>query len=107
RARAEASGSSRVVAGSCQSPHLRFFARMSEAGALPSIGVTRLPRYYGPLRLLPGNPDLGPPPQAALRLAPHQGRSPTLPVTPSRRAVPITPVDRSGAHVGRFPLRAA
>ena len=36
-----------------------------------------------------------------------QDRSPTLPVMPSRRAVPITPADRKAARVGRFALRAA
>ena len=33
--------------------------------------------------------------------------SPTLPEIPFRRAVPLTPVDRSGASVGFFPDRAA
>src|SRR5262249_48850761 len=43
-----------------------------------------------------------------LRLAfPLRFGPPTLPVMPSRRAVPITPVGRRGALVGYFPLRAA
>ena len=33
--------------------------------------------------------------------------SPPLPGSPSRRAVPITPADQTGARVGCFPIRAA
>src|SRR5947207_15778187 len=34
-----------------QSPHLGFFESAPEARALPSTGMTRLRRYYGPLRV--------------------------------------------------------
>src|SRR5436190_12019406 len=39
-----------------QSPLLSFFKSTSEARALPSAGITRPPRYCGPLRL-PGWPS--------------------------------------------------
>jgi len=42
---------------------------MPEVRALPSPGVTRLQRYYGPVRLPPG-----PPPEAPLKLRPPTGR---------------------------------
>ena len=41
-----------------QSPHLRFFKSASEVRALPSPGITRLPRYYDPLRVPAGPPSL-------------------------------------------------
>ena len=52
---------------------------MPEVRALPSPGVTRLRRYYDPVRLPPG-----PPPEAASKLRPPTGRvSPDYPHCPS------------------------
>ena len=53
-----------------QSPLLVSFKSTPEVRALPSTGVTRLQRYYGPLRL-PSRPV----PKVPLRVAtPHPGR---------------------------------
>ena len=53
-----------------QSPLLVSFKSTPEVRALPSTGITRLRRYYGPLRLPPG-----PAPKVPLRVAtPHPGR---------------------------------
>ena len=86
-----------------QSPLLGFLGSVPEVRALPSPGVTRLPRYYDPLRLPAGPPAClawGPLPPAA-------AGPPTLPEIPFPRAVPNTPVNRAGAGVGCFPARAA
>src|SRR5712692_2378105 len=57
-----ASGGSRGLLGSRQSPSPRLVGTHPEPGPLPSTGVTQLPRYYGPLRRLPRpskNPRIG------------------------------------------------
>ena len=43
------------VSDSCQSPALLCFRSVPEGRALRSPGVTRLPRYYGPVRLPAGS----------------------------------------------------
>src|SRR5713226_3968539 len=48
-----ASGVSRGLPGSRQSPSPRLVRAHPEPGPLPSTGVTQLHRYYGPLRRLP------------------------------------------------------
>src|SRR5262249_19701347 len=68
-----------------------------ELGPLPSAGITRRRRYYGPLRH-PGRPGLS---LTGVRLSPRDsppGASRVAPVPPSRHAVVITPVD----SLGRF-----
>ena len=65
----------------------------------PSTGVTRLPRYHGPLRL-----PHEPPPRAASRAAtPRPCGDPTLRTGPFPHAVPTTPLGCVGASVGCFP----
>ena len=74
-----------------------------EVRALPSTGVTRLHRYYGPLRR-PNGPPVFPP---TLESPPSVPGLPQLPRPPYVHAVPTTPADRTGARVGCFPARAA
>ena len=73
-----------------------------ELRPLPSTGVTRLPRYYGPLRH-PGRPDLT---LAGCRLAratPPAGLPVLRPFPSSMRAVANAPAETVGAPVARFP----
>src|SRR5712692_404547 len=87
-----------------QSPHLLSFPSTPEARALPSTGITRFHRYYGPLRRpvwpvsFPTPLEAPPPPVLGL---------PQLPRSLSSHAVLTTPVDRTGALVGCFPVRTA
>src|ERR1043166_6000152 len=77
-----------------QSPLLSFFKSTSEARALPSAGITRPPRYRGPLRL----PSLAVIPKMTLEARPPPFPDlPQLPRPPSLHAVLTTPVDRTGA----------
>ena len=81
-----------------------FFASGAEQpGVLRSTGVTPLPRYYGPLRLLT-RPMGGfgfrlPPPQLRADTPPHRIRSPELrsPSVPTCR--PDDPVAAPGPHM--------
>ena len=82
-----------VFVGIRQSPTVVSFRSMPEVRALPSTGITRLPQYYGPVRLPPGLPPL-----ASVGCDPLPDGSPTLPASLFRRAVPTTPADRSGLH---------
>src|SRR5712691_4811326 len=77
-----------------QSPFLPSFTSTPEARALPSAGITRLHRSYGPLRL-PG----WPPPflTTSGTRSPPVPSLPQLPGSPSLHAVLTTPVDRTGA----------
>jgi len=86
-----------------QSPLLGFLGRVPEVRVLPSPGITRLRRYYDPLRL-----PVWPPTSLAFEVATlRQTGPPTLPEIPFPRAVPSTPVNRAGAFDGFFPARAA
>ena len=79
-----------------------LFAEPAEPRPLPSTGVTRLPRYCGPLRH-PDRPDLT---LAGCRLAratPPAGLPVLRPLPSSTRAVAITPAETVGAPVARFP----
>src|SRR5215207_4256806 len=64
---------------------------MPEPGLRPSTGITRLLRYYGPLRL-PQRPEAGQfsPPQLVAATH-HRHGSHTLPQRPSAHADPTTP----------------
>ena len=82
---------------------LAIFASAPEVRVLPSPGVTRLHRYYGPVRLPPQ-----PPPKVGVEVAtPAATGLPRCTGSPSQRAVPNTPADRTGAGVDLFPVRAA
>ncbi len=75
-----------------QSPILGSFESAPEVRVLSSAGITRPHRSYDPVRRPPG-----PPPIAVLEVRPPTGTGlPRLPGSPFQRAVPITPVDRSG-----------
>ena len=76
------------------------FESMPEVRTLPSPGITRLQRYYGPLRL-PSGPPCGP---RRLGFSPTATGLPRLPATPFQRAVPNTPVDRNGCICRFFPV---
>ena len=88
---------SRGLPGSRQSPAPPLVRAHPEPGPLPSTGITRLPRYYGPLRRLPrpspdadraGSPR---PPRQVSRVASHR----------CVRAAPTTPASRA-IFIGRF-----
>ena len=84
-----------------QSPILGFVASAPEVRVLPSADITRHRRYYDPVRLPPASPS-----ETASRARPScLGGSPQLPASPFRRAVPITPVDRSGCICRLLPRR--
>src|SRR4030095_358105 len=71
---------------------LGFVASAPEVRVLPSADITRHRRYYDPVRLPPASPS-----ETTSRARPScLGGSPQLPASPFRRAVPTTPVDRSG-----------
>ena len=72
-------------------PALDGLVNAPEVRPLPSIGVTRLPRYYEPLRH-PRRPGLS---LAGVRLghAPTAGVSRVAPISLCRHAVAITPVE--------------
>jgi hypothetical protein len=93
------SGVSRLIANH---PLLAVFESASEVRALSSAGVTRPRRSYDPVRL-----PHGPPPRAASKPRPPTAWvSPDHPhhhITPFQRAVPNTPMDRTGACVDCFP----
>ena len=83
--------------------HLAIFESTPEVRALCSAGITRLQRSYDPVR-----PPPEPPPVATLRPLPSPMTGlPRLLASPSRRAVPTTPADQTGARVDCFPARAA
>jgi hypothetical protein len=86
-----ASGVSRGLPGSRQSPSPRLVRAHPEPGPLPSTGVTQLQRYYGPLRRLPRPSPEGPGARSPRPL----GRPPVLPVTACVRAAPTTPASRA------------
>ena len=74
-------------------PHLR---------PLPSTGITRLPRYYGPLRD-PAGPTR-PSRAVGWRVPRHRAGLPVLRPSPSSmRAAANTPAEPVGACVARFP----
>ena len=92
------------------SPDSAHFQTAPEVRPLPSTGVTRLPRYYEPVRH-PTRPGLS---LAGVRLVlakPPLGFPVLLWVSQSRHAVVITPVGSLGrialgtAYSNRFPLR--
>ena len=91
------------LVGSCQYPPvLSPFLHPSRPRPLPSAGVTRPRRYYGPLRH-PARPSL---PLAGCRLARarHRQGFPCCLPSPSRtHAVANTPAEPPGALVARFP----
>ena len=74
-----------------------------EVRVLPSTGITRLPRYYGPLRRPNGPPTFLP----TLESPPSVPGLPQLPRPPCLHAIPNTPADRTAALVGYFPIPAA
>src|SRR5579859_6143770 len=82
-------------------PILDGYANVPEVRPLPSIGVTRLPRYYEPLRL-PTRPDAS---LASRRLIvrPPRGVSRVASSTPLPCAIVITPAEYKGRDV-RLPL---
>ena len=81
---------------------LRPCRHRSHLRPLPSAGITRLPRYYGPLRH-PARPDLA---LAGCRLTcatPPAGLPVLRPFPASMRAAATTPAEPVGAPVARFP----
>ena len=81
---------------------------MPEVRVLPSTGITWLHRYYGPVRLPPPLAEAGAPPKVGVEAATLAATGlPRCIGSPSRRAVPTTPADRTGAPVDCFPIRAA
>src|SRR3954468_16485444 len=94
------SGVSRLIANH---PGLAIFESAPEVRVLPSPGVTRVQRYYDPVR----SPSVPPPVSVVEAATLAQDGSPPLPASPFRRAVPTTPADRTGARVDCFPIRAA
>jgi hypothetical protein len=94
------SGVSRLTANH---PDLAIFESAPEVRILPSPGVTRLQRYYDPVR----SPSVPPPVSVVEAATLAQDGSPPLPASPFRRAVPNTPADRTGAFIDFFPIRAA
>ena len=82
------------------------FAIAVHLRSLPSAGITRFPRYYGPLRH-PARPDLT---LAGCRLAratPPPGLPVLRPFPSSMRAVATTPAESVGVCVARFPTHAS
>src|SRR5712692_9281277 len=103
-----ASGGSRGLLGSRQSPSPRLVGTHPEPGPLPSTGVTQLPRYYGPLRRLPRPSPKGlvpglPAARQASRVASHRVRTcyAHYPGEPSDLHVSVYPI----AHDGLRPMR--
>ena len=96
---------SAVLSGSRQSPLLCFFRGTLEVRVLSSTGVTRLPRYYNPLRL----PELSVPYGNVEAVTSSVPDLPLLPRLPCPHAVLITPVEsircyrRSSRFVAAFP----
>ncbi len=89
-----------------QSPLPRHVLHRLERGLLPSTGITRLPRYYEPIRL-PAAPG---PTFTGLRLVSRSTARWGLPCCfGSRygRAVVTTPVEPLGAHIVLFPSDAS
>ena len=79
------------------------FESTPEVRALPSTGITRLRRYYDPLRLPPR-----PPPCAASRPRPSSSTGlPRYPITLLDVPCPLPRWTEPGASVGCFPVRAA
>ena len=76
---------------SSQSPRPRLPQKHPEVRPLPSTGITRLPRYYGPLRLPPRPPSKG---RRCGLATPHLLGSPTL----RRRTFPACRSQYSGDH---------
>ena len=94
------SGVSRLIANH---PFLTIVESAPEVRVLSSAGITRPHRSDDPVRLPPD-----PPPRTVLKPRPPiQTGLPRLPASPFQRAVPITPVDQTAAHVDCFPVRAA
>ena len=73
-----------------------------ELRPLPSAGVTRLHRYYGPLRH-PARPDLTLAGCRLARVTPPAGLPVLRPSPSSTRAAATTPAEPVGARVARFP----
>ena len=73
---------------------------------LPSTGITRLHRYYDPIRHPRGPvPCLTTPPLASTACQPPQGASRVAHNPSFAHAVAITPAEPLGAYVVRFPQR--
>ena len=87
-----------------QSPLLLFFESTPEVRALPSTGVTRLPRYYDPVRLPPG-----PPPSRRRRGRDPRPRrvSPDYPDHPSYMPCPLPRWTERVHAVDCFPAHSA
>src|SRR5215469_14291095 len=84
-------------------PDFVYFESTPEVRALPSTGITWPQQYYDPIRS-PSRPSR----LATSRLLPSPTTGLTrLPASPFQRAVPITPADRTGAHVDYFPVHTA
>ena len=77
-----------------------------EPRPLPSAGIARLPRYYGPLRH-PGRPDLSLTGCRLARATPPPGLPVLRPSSSSLRAAATTPAAPVGACVARFPTGAS
>ena len=98
-------GSLPAFPDSCQSPDLLCCRSVPEGRALRSIGVARLPRYYGPVRLPAGSALLAE--DSGVANSTRRDLPFRTAVSLRRHAVPTTPADRAGASVGCFPARAA
>ena len=87
-----------------QSTHfLAIFKSAPEVRVLSFTGITRLRRYYDPVRL-PSDPST----YSMLKARPSiEMGLPRLPALPFQRAMPITPVNQTGACIDCFPAYAA
>ena len=95
--------STAVFAGLTPITGPRFLHEHPEVRALPSTGITRLQRYYDPLRVPAGPPSL---PRALEFLHPNWG-SPTRPDHLPSMPCPLPRRTRTGARVGCFPVGTA
>lgn len=86
-----ASESSRELPGSRQSPSPQLVRTHPEPGLLPSPGVTRVHRYYEPLRRLSSQPS----DEGIASALWRPDRPPVLQVTACVRAAPTTPASRT------------
>ena len=94
------SGVSRLIVNH---PLLAVVESASEVRVLSSAGITRPHRSYDPVRL-----PHGPLPTHSVEAATSDRAGlPRLPASPFQRAVPNTPMDRTGACVDCFPVHPA